>query len=71
MKECSREKVLKGKKSQYDPLYPSRSSGGPGGQRDQEHWVLLQDQEEGYQHHLPTQVEQVDSKVKVVLVSST
>ena len=29
MKECSREEVLKGKKSQYDPPYPS------GGQLDQ------------------------------------
>ena len=49
MKECSREKVLKGKKSQYDHPYPSRSSVGPGGQRDQEHGVVLHDQEEGYQ----------------------
>ena len=49
MKECSREKVLKGKKSQYDPPNPSRSSVGPGGQRDQEHGVVLHDQEEGYQ----------------------
>ena len=49
MKECSREKVLKRKKSQYDPPYPSRSSVGPGGQRDQEHGVVLHDQEEGYQ----------------------
>ena len=46
---CSREKVQKGKKSQYDPPYPSRSSVGPGGQRDQEHRVVLHDQEEGYQ----------------------
>ena len=35
MKECSREKVLKGKKSQYDPL---------GGQQDQEQGVVLHDQ---------------------------
>ena len=49
MKEYSREKVLKRKKSQYDPPYPSRSSVGPGGQRDQEHRVVLQDQEEVYQ----------------------
>ena len=49
MKECSREKVQKGKKSQYNPPYPSRSSVGPGGQRDQEHGVVLHDQEEGYQ----------------------
>ena len=48
MKECSREKVLKGKKSQYDPPYPSGSSVGPGGKRDQEHGVVLHDQEEGY-----------------------
>ena len=32
MKECSRGKVLKGNKSQYDPPYPSQSSVGPGGQ---------------------------------------
>ena len=49
MKECSREKVLKRKKSQYDPPYPSRWSVGPGGQRDQEHGVVLHVQEEGYQ----------------------
>ena len=49
MKECSGEKVLKRKKSQYDPPYPSRSSVGPGGQQDQEHGVVLHDQEEGYQ----------------------
>ena len=49
MKECSRDEVLKGKKSQYDPPYPSRSSVGPGGQRDQEHGVVLHDQEKGYQ----------------------
>ena len=49
MKECSREEVLKGKKSQYDPPNPSRSSVEPGGQRDQEHGVVLHDQEEGYQ----------------------
>ena len=29
--------------------YPSRSSVGPGGQQDQEHGVVLYDQEEGYQ----------------------
>ena len=49
MKECSREKVLKGKKSQYNPPYPSRWSVGPGGQRDQEHGVVLHVQGEGYQ----------------------
>ena len=49
MKECSRDEVLKGKKSQYDLPNPSRSSVGPGGQRDQEHGVVLHDQEEGYQ----------------------
>ena len=49
MKECSREKVLKGKKSQYDPPYPSRWSGGPGGQQDQGHWVGLHVHGEGYQ----------------------
>ena len=52
MKECSREKLLKGKKSQYDPPYPSRSSVGPGGQPDQEQGVALHDQEEGYQPSL-------------------
>ena len=36
MKECFREEVLKGKKSQYDPPYPV----GPGGQRDQEQGVV-------------------------------
>ena len=82
MKECSREKVLKGKKSHNDPPYPSRSSVGPGGQRDQEQGVVLHDQEEAYQPPkisrtgssqvpqglsmtpLPTQVDQVDSKLK-------
>ena len=49
MKECSREEVLKGEKSQYDPPNQSRSSVGPGGQRDQEHGVVQYDQEEGYQ----------------------
>ena len=49
MKECSREKVLKGKKSQYDPPYSSRSSVGPGGQQDQEHGVVQHVQGEGYQ----------------------
>ena len=49
MKECSREKVLKRKKSQYDPPYPSRSSVGPGGQQDQEPGVVLHVQGEGYQ----------------------
>ena len=52
MKECSGEKLLKGKKSQYDPPYPSRSSVGPGGQPDQEQGVALHDQEEGYQPSL-------------------
>ena len=82
MKECSREKVLKGKKSKYDPPNPSRSSVGPSGQQDQVHGVVLHDQEEGYQPPitfrsggsqvpqglsvtpLPTQVDQVDSKIK-------
>ena len=41
--------VLKGKKSKYDPLYPSRWSVGPGGQRDQEHGVVLHVQGEVYQ----------------------
>ena len=40
---------MKRKKSQYDPPYPSRSSVGPGGQRDKEHGVVLHDQEEGHQ----------------------
>ena len=49
MKECSRKKVLKGKKSQYDPPYSSRWSVGPGGQEEQEHGVFLHVQGEGYQ----------------------
>ena len=60
MKECSREKVLKGKKSQYDPPYPSRSSVGPGGQRGQEHGVVLHDQEEGSQ---PPQTSRTESSL--------
>ena len=40
--------MLKGKKSQYNPPYPSRWSVGPGGQQDQEHGVVLHDQEEGH-----------------------
>ena len=47
MKECSREKVIKGKKSQCDP--PPTPPVGPGGQQDQEHGVVLHNQEEGYQ----------------------
>ena len=39
---------MKGKKFQYDSPYPSRSSVGPGGQRDQEHGVVIHYQEEGY-----------------------
>ena len=42
---------MKGKKSQYDPLYPSRWSVGPGGQQDQKHVVVLHVQGEGYQPH--------------------
>ena len=49
MKDCFRKKVLKGKKSHNDPPYPSRSSVGSGGQRDQEHGVVLHEQEEGHQ----------------------
>ena len=49
MKECSRKKVLKGKKSQYDPPNSSRWSVGPGGQRDQEHGVVQHGHGEGYQ----------------------
>ena len=40
---------MKGKKSQYDPPYPSRSSVGQGGQRDQGHAVVLHVHGEGYQ----------------------
>ena len=58
MKECSREKVLKEKKSHNDPPYPSRSSVGPGEQRDQKHGVVLHDQEEGYQ---PPQTSRTES----------
>ena len=49
MKECSREKVLKGKNSQYNPPYISRWTVGLGGRRDQEHGVVLHIQGEGYQ----------------------
>ena len=49
MKECSREKVLKGKKCQYDSPYPSMWSVGPGGQRHPEHGVVQHVQGEGYQ----------------------
>ena len=41
--------MLKGKKSQYNPPYPSRWSVGPGGQQDQEHGVVLHVQGECYQ----------------------
>ena len=37
MKECSREKVLKGKKSQYDPHYPPRCTRWTAIQWDQGH----------------------------------
>ena len=30
-------------------MTPATNPGGPGGQRDQEHGVVLHDQEEGYQ----------------------
>ena len=56
MKECSREKVLKGKKSQYNPPYPSRWSVGPGGQRDQEHGVVQHVQGEGYQPPITSRI---------------
>ena len=58
------------------PPYPSRWSGGPGGHRDQEHGVVLHDQEEGYQPPKTSRTEssqydppthpagQVDSKIK-------
>ena len=46
MNEWSREKVLKVKKSQNNPPYPSRWSVGPGGQWDQEHGVVLHVQRE-------------------------
>ena len=49
MEECSREKVLIGKKSQDDPPNQSRWTGGPGGQQDQGHGEVLHDQREGYQ----------------------
>ena len=41
--------MLKRKKSQYNPPYPSRWSVGPGGQLDQEHGVVLHVLGEGYQ----------------------
>ena len=56
MKECSRKKVLKGKKFQDDPPYPSRWSGGPGGQRDQGHGVVLHVQGEGYQPPITSRI---------------
>ena len=46
MKESSREQVLIGKKSQYDPPYPSRLTGG---QQGQGHGVVLHVQGEVYQ----------------------
>ena len=46
MKECSREKVLKGSQSEYDP--PTHE-GGPGGQQYKGYWVVLHDQGEEYQ----------------------
>ena len=49
MKKCSREKVLIGEKSKDDPPNPSRWTGGPGGQQDQGHGVVLHDQGEEYQ----------------------
>ena len=48
MKECSRDEVLKVKKSQYDPPYQSRS-GGLGGKQDQGHGAVLHDKGEEYQ----------------------
>ena len=45
---CSPRAPVGAKKCQYDPPYPSRSSVGPGGQRDQEHGEVLHDKEEGY-----------------------
>ena len=41
--------MLKGKKSQDDPPNPSRWTGGPGGQQDQGHGIVLHDQGEEYQ----------------------
>ena len=49
MKEWSRKKVLRGKKSHNDPPYPSRTSVGPGEQRDQQHGVVQHVQGKGYQ----------------------
>ena len=57
MKECSREKVLKRKKSQYDPPpYPYRWSVGPGGQVDQGHGVVIHVHGEGYQQPLTSRI---------------
>ena len=56
MKECTREKVLKAKKSQYNPPYPSRWSGGPGGQPDQAHGVVLHVHGEGYQPPITSRI---------------
>ena len=66
--------MLKGEKSQYDPPYPSRWSGGPGGQQDQGHGVVLHIHEEGYQSPITSRIwistsrsqydgDQVDSKI--------
>ena len=41
--------MQEGKKSEYDPPYPSRSSVGPGGQQDQGYGVVLHVQGEVYQ----------------------
>ena len=48
--------MLKGKKFQDDPPYPSRWSGGPGGQRDQEHGVVLHVHGEGYQPPITSRI---------------
>ena len=56
MKERSREKVLRGKKSQFDSPYPSRSSVAPGGQRDQGHGVVLHVHGEGYQAPITSRI---------------
>ncbi len=43
---------LEQSKAFHFALYPSSQQNLPGGQRDQGHWVLLHDQEEGYQQPL-------------------
>ena len=49
--------MLVRKKSLDDPPYPSRLAGGPGGQQDQGHGVVLHDQGEECQQPTTPRVE--------------